>query len=86
MIGQKASVQKFPGPQAIKIEDATITAPEKAKNIGAVMDSQMNMVSYVNHISMQGLCSAEEHWSHPAKSHRRCSCHIGACINFLQAE
>jgi exonuclease III len=51
VIGQKANVQKLPSPHEIQVGDATISASEKAKNIGAVIDTQLNMVSHVNHIS-----------------------------------
>ena len=51
VIGQKTSLQKIDGPHTIVIGDAIITAAEKAKNIGAVMDNKMNMISHVNHIS-----------------------------------
>jgi hypothetical protein len=51
VIGQKTSVQKLSGPHTIHVGDAIVAVSEKAKNIGAVMDSQLNMVSHVNHIS-----------------------------------
>ena len=51
VIGHKYTLQNIPGPHQIKIGSETITATEKAKNIGAVMDSQLTMVQHVNHLS-----------------------------------
>ena len=43
--------RKVPGPHTITIGDASIQASEQAKNIGAIMDTELNMTSHVNNIS-----------------------------------
>ena len=51
VLGQKSQTRKIQSPHTIMVGNATITAAAKAKNIGAVMDCQLNMTDHINHIS-----------------------------------
>ena len=51
VIGQKTYLKHLPQPCSITIGDSTISAGESAKNIGVYMDTELNMVTQVNHLS-----------------------------------
>ena len=51
VMGTKAQTKKIQEPLVITIGDESITASEKARNIGAVMDNELNMIAHVNNVS-----------------------------------
>ena len=51
LIGQKHLLKNIDGDLSITIGNSTIPASENAKNIGAYIDSELNMKSHVNYIA-----------------------------------